>query len=222
MFVAPVESDIPKRAEKNSADPAHARSTIRRRSRPLNPLSDRLRVVYEEQRRLRLLSGLRERDDSAQPPPVSGLPSSIGLLIDDDDDIFNGTLGPRLRRQQEQYQLERRQRELQQERRQLERRQQEHRQRERRLLDRSTQGRSEQENREARAGRPRAFFGTTLANAQEAPSPASPSIVSIPYSVILAVACKIPRLTVLIIVGWPCTYVYAASFHHPPRSSPWL
>ena len=90
LFVAPVESDIPKRAEKNPADPAHARSAIRRRPRAPNHASEQIRIIHEEQRRLRLLAGLRHRNEIAQPPPASALPRSTDLIVDDDSDGIDG------------------------------------------------------------------------------------------------------------------------------------
>ncbi|KAK8089421.1 hypothetical protein PG997_004382 [Apiospora hydei] len=66
LFIAPVESDITsKPSTKSSADPAHARSPIRR--------SERRRQLHEtREHRLRLLAALQANDDSLTQPESTG------------------------------------------------------------------------------------------------------------------------------------------------------
>ncbi|KAK8138964.1 hypothetical protein PG984_002344 [Apiospora sp. TS-2023a] len=66
LFIAPVESDITsKPSTKTSADPAHARSPIRR--------SERRRQLHEtREHRLRLLAALQANDDSLNQPESNG------------------------------------------------------------------------------------------------------------------------------------------------------
>ncbi|KAK8056621.1 hypothetical protein PG993_001848 [Apiospora rasikravindrae] len=66
LFIAPVESDITsKPSTKTSADPAHARSPIRR--------SERRRQLHEtREHRLRLLAALQANDDSLTQPESTG------------------------------------------------------------------------------------------------------------------------------------------------------
>ncbi|KAI8633589.1 hypothetical protein F5Y19DRAFT_489054 [Xylariaceae sp. FL1651] len=65
LFIPPVESDVPsKPSAKSPADPAHARSPIRR--------SERRRQLNEiREHRLRMLAALQADDDSSPLPPIT-------------------------------------------------------------------------------------------------------------------------------------------------------
>ncbi|EMR66266.1 hypothetical protein UCREL1_6744 [Eutypa lata UCREL1] len=80
LFVAPVESDITsKPSAKTPADPAHARSPIRRAPRSPYHHNERRRQLQEtREHRLRLLAALQDHDDTPPPPLIPSSSRSSG------------------------------------------------------------------------------------------------------------------------------------------------